>query len=184
MDAIQPAPKKRPIGLTYGLITALVIIVFTAVMYLGGANLFLGNLGYLVFLMLIVMGVVAAVAEKKANGGWLTLQDALKTCFLVYVIGLAAQTLFVWLLLNVIDTNFKNVVAQVSLQKMEEVLRRFGVSEEKIDQAVADQRGKDQFTLGKMIMGLAFYYIAFFVIALIVAAIVKKKKPEFTDAGF
>jgi hypothetical protein len=46
-----------------------------------------------------------------------------------------------------------------------------------VDQAIADEKGKDQFSPGRMSMGLAFAYIVHFIIALLIAAIVKSKKP-------
>src|ERR1700720_253643 len=168
METNETAPKKRSIGLTYGVITGLVMIVFTTILYLAGVQTFIGGVAYLGYAIMIGLATAAALAGKKANGGDLEFADALKICFSVFVIALVAQTLFTWLLLNVIDTNFKNVLRVEILKKTEVVLRRFGAPEDKIEQALNEERDKDQFTLQRMSLGLAFTCIVHFIIALVI----------------
>jgi hypothetical protein len=169
-------PRRRRIALWYGLIAGLSLIVFTTVLYRGGVTLFLGGVAYLGYVILIGLAVAAALAEKKSQGGYLDFQVALKTCFTVFVIALVAQTLFVWLLLNVIDTNFKKVLAEAAFKKTEAVLTDFGLTQDQLDRTIASARDKDQFAFGSMLQGLAFSCIVHFILALPIAAIVKKKK--------
>jgi len=184
METNATAPEKRPIGRTYGLITGLVMIVFTTLLYLAGVQSFIGGIAYLGYAIMIGLAAAAALAQKKAGGGYLEFMEALKVCFTVFVIALIAQTLFSWLLLNVIDPHFKVVLKEAVIKKMQEVYTRFGIPPEKIDQAIADERTRDHYSLKEMSMGFAFSCIVHFVIALVIAAIVKKKKVEFSDAGF
>lgn len=182
----QPASqhKKRSFGLVYGSIAGLGMILLITGMYLGGVKVFMGSANYLGYVILIGLATAAALAEKKANGGFLEFQSALKTCFTVFVIGLAAQTIFTELLLNYIDPGFKKAYTQAVLEKTEEVLRKFGLPEDKLDRTMAEQRGRDQFSFSSMIQGFSMWCIVHFIFALIIAAIVKKKKGEFPDAGF
>src|ERR1700688_3444695 len=124
-------PAKRPIGLTYGLIGGACIVLFMTGLYKGGVNVYLGPLAWLGYFIMVGFAVAATQAEKKANGGSLEFVQALKTCFTVFVIVLAAQTLFVWLLVNYIDTNFKKVLTAEILKKTEEAFRYIGYDQQK-----------------------------------------------------
>lgn len=182
METIQAVHKKNAAWI-YGLIAGLFMIGFRMVQYLGGPSIFIGMTGYIAWIPLIGLGAAAALSARKANGGWLSLQEGIKTCFLVFVIGWAADTFFRWLLLNVINPGFKNVVAQLSLERTEQAYHRFGMKQEDIDKAITAQRETDQYSPGNMFMGLALFYILFFIIALIVALIVRKKKSAIADGG-
>lgn len=184
METTITAPEKRPIARNYGLITGLVMILFTTLLYAAGVQSFIGGVAYLGYAIMIGLAAAAAVAQKKAGGGYLEFAEALKICFTVFVIALVAQTLFTWLLLNVIDTHFKEVLKSAVITKVQEVYTRFGIPSEKIDQAITDERARDHYSLKEMSMGFAFSCIVHFVIALVVAAIVKKKKVAFSDASF
>jgi hypothetical protein len=177
-------PKKRPVGLIYGLLAGACIVLFMTVLYKGGVDVYLGPFAWLGYIIMIGFAVAATMAEKKANGGYLEFTTALKTSFIVFVIVLAAQTLFIWLLVNHIDAHFKEVLTKAVQERTEAALKQFGFTQDKIDQAMTEERSKDQYTLGRMTLGLAFVDIIFFIISLVIAAIVKKKKVEFSDAGF
>lgn len=175
--------RQKYIALTYGCIAGICMILFMTILYKAGVTYYLGPVAYLGYAILIGLATAAALTEKKVGDGYLEFRAALKTCFTVFVIGLAIQTLFIWLLMNVLDYHFKNEVAQAMLQYQEDFLRRGGMSEDQLVPYMAKERGKDLFTLGGMITGLATTYIVHFLIALVIAAIVKKKKPVFSDAG-
>lgn len=175
-------PKRSPAWI-YGLIAGLFMVGFRLVQYLSGPSVFIGMTGYIAWIPLIGLGAAAALSAKKANGGWLSLQESIKTSFLVFVVGWAADTFFRWLLLNVINPGFKNVVARLSLERTEEAYHRFGLKQEDIDKAITAQRETDQYSAGNMFTGLALFYILFFIIAVIVALIVRKKKSAIADGG-
>jgi len=177
-------PRKISIALICGLISGLAMVLLTTILYLGGVNVFLGPVAYWGYLIPFAMAVVAPLAEKKARGGYLEFRDALKAAFLVFVIAYALQTLFNWILLNYIDQPFRQAVEQETLIRTEKLLSRMGMGQEKIDEAIARQRGVNQFTLTKSVTGLALWYVVLFLIALLIAAIVKKKKPEFNESEF
>jgi uncharacterized protein DUF4199 len=175
--------KRQHIAPIYGCIAGLCMIIFMTVLYYGGVNVYLGGIAYLGYAILIGLSIAATLAVKKASDGYLPFREALKASFTVFVIALAAQTLFTWVLLNILDPHFKLLLTEANLRKLEEVMRQMGMSDDKVDEVMKAEKGKDQFTLSLMAMGLAFSYVVHFIIALLISAIVKKKQPAFTDAG-
>lgn len=154
------------------------MILLTFILYREGVAFFIGNTAYLGYVILIGLAATAALAQKKANGGGLAFQTALRTAFTVFVIALAAQTLFTWLLVNYIDTHFRDALNIATLEKDAQVFKRFGASDEDVTKAIAAQRDRDPYTLYAMSLAFAFVCIVHFIIALLIAAIVKSKKSE------
>lgn len=175
-------PRKISIPLICGLIAGLAMILLTTVLYLSGINAYLGSAAYLGYAILLGMAIVAPLREKKAGGGYLEFRDALKAAFLVFVIALLLQTLFSWVLMNYIDPAFRQAVEQAIVEKTEKLMLRMGLSQDKIDEMQARDRGVNQFSLSRSMMGLAVFYIVLFLVSLVIAAFVKKKKPEFNEA--
>jgi hypothetical protein len=167
---------KQNTGVFYGLIAAVSLTLFTTVLYLTGIDAYLSNIAYLGYVLLIGLAIAAVIAQRKANGGWLEFKEALKTAFTVFVLALAAQTLFIWILLNFIDPHFKELLAPASLVRDARVLKWFRMPDDEIAQTIAAERGKDRFTLSAMSLGLAFSCIVHFIIAVLIAAFTKKKK--------
>ncbi len=170
------ASKKISIAFLFGLIAAAAMVLFILATYWAGPKVFVGNIAFFSYIIVIALGAAAALVQKKANGGWLNFQDAVKICFTVFVLGLAARTLFPWLLVNVIDPHFKLLVKPEIIAGAERSYRALGVPEDTIQQQLQMIRSEEPFPLGNMLLGLAFAYIAHFFIALLIAAIVKRKK--------
>jgi hypothetical protein len=176
--------KKQNTGMIYGGIAGLTLIVLTTILYLGGVELYLGRVRYLGYIMMIGLAVMATLMQRRANGGWLDFQSALKMAFTVMALALAVQTLFAWILLNFLDTHFKEVLGQAVIAKWDAYLRAEKVGGEQFDRTMADVRGKDQFSFGAMSLGYALSCIAHFFVAVLIAAIVKRKKNEIPEAAF
>lgn len=175
--------NHRKFGLKYGIIGGIALIIFSGILYKAGVKYYLGEVAYLGYAITIGLAATAALSERQAGGGYLDFRQALRTAFTVFVIALAAQTLFTWWLMDVFDTHFKGDVSDAILQRTETFLRGAGLTDDKLDQAMSVERSKDQYAPKYMIMGLAISYIAHFLIALLIAAIVKKKKPVFSESG-
>src|SRR5690606_22063747 len=99
----------------------------------------------------------------------------------VFVVETLLQTLFTYLLFNFIDTDFAAALNQISMEKAEEIMRKFGVPEADIEKALEQSRNQNNYSLGKMLLGFFIYCIFSFIFALIIAAIIKKKQPEFDN---
>jgi len=168
--------KKQNIGIRYGLITACCLIAFTALLYWKGVDAFLSKAAYLGYAITISFATLAALLLRKRQGGELRFSEALKTCFTVFVIALAGQTLFTWLLVNYLDPAFKPVLNEATLLKMEAYWKSAGMPDDLREKSMAAQRSGDAYTLGQMTIGWAISCIVHFIISLLIALFVKKKK--------
>ena len=171
--------KNSNIGLLYGLITGLIVCIITLVQYLGGLKTYLSPIGFLVYIILIVMAIIAGQKQKKLNGGYLEFSEALKVTFSVFASALLLQTLFTYVLFNFIDPSFKEALGQEVMNKTEEFLRKINMSDTQIDEAMEKAREKDSFSFGNMMLGYGLWCIVWFVASLIISAIIKKNKPVF-----
>ena len=174
----QPT-HNRNIGLTYGLVTGLIVVIITLIQYLGGLKLYFSPIGYFVYVILIVAAVLAGQKQKKLNGGYLEFSEALKVTFSVFASALLLQTLFTYVLFNFIDPQFKLAVGQEVMNRTEEFMRNMGTSDSQIDEILEKSREKDSFSFGNMILGYAIWCIVWFIVCLIISAIIKKNKPVF-----
>lgn len=173
--------SSKNLGVLYGLINAGVAIVFTVILYLGGAKMFVSPVAYVGVVLPIVVCVIGALQIKKQRGGYLEFSEALKATFLILVIGSLIATLFQFILFNYIDVSFREAMAQVTAEQAEKLMRRFGAPEDDIDKAVEDTLNKNNYTIGRLLLGFVFGCIWWFIVALIVSAIVKRKRPQFEN---
>lgn len=173
------ANRTSNTGLAYGLIAGLAICLITLVQYLGGLKTYMSPIGFLTYILLVVIAVIAAQKQKKMNGGYLSFGEALKVTFSVIASALLLQTLFTYVLFNFIDPSFKLALVQASMNASEEFMRKMGASESMIDEAMERARETDSMSLPSMLLGYAIWCIVWFVICLIISAIVKKNKPVF-----
>jgi hypothetical protein len=122
-----------------------------------------------------VLAIAAVLTERRRNGGYLEFRAAQRTGFAIFALALAVQTLFTWLLVNVIDTHFLTRLMPVIAARMTTVYRWFGTNPDQTARAVAGEQGVNLFSFARMLQGLAYNYIFHFLIALLIAAVVKKK---------
>jgi hypothetical protein len=180
MTVETSSPKN--LGVLYGLINAGVAIVFTVILYLGGAKMFVSPIAYLGVALPIVVCVIGALQIRKQRGGYLEFSEAIKATFLILVIGSLIATLFQFVLFNYIDVPFRQALAQVTAEKAEQFMRKLGAPEDKIDQAVEETLSKNNYTIGRLMLGFVFSCIWLFIVALIVSAIIKRKRPPFENS--
>jgi hypothetical protein len=172
--------QRKPISLTllYGGIAALGMIVFTFCTYKAGTDTFLGPVVWAMYLLPLTCGVIAGLTERKRQGGYLDFRGALKIIFGIFVLALAVQVLFTWLLVHVIDPHFGEALGPAVLAKMEAAYRRFNYSDDEIRRNIEAAKGTDAFSFGSILLGLARDYVLGFLICLVLAAIIKRKKPQ------
>lgn len=170
---------SKNFGLTYGLISGAASVLFTLVLYLGGVKLFVNPIAFLGWAIPIVFAVLAGLAQKKANGGYLDFKQALKVTFTVFVVGSLISTVFSYVLFNIIDVPFREALAQETAMVTEKMMKGFGASQNDIDKAVEQSLNGNNYTPGKMLLGFAMLCIPWFIVSLIISAIIKKNKPEF-----
>ncbi|WP_431216069.1 DUF4199 domain-containing protein [Puia sp. P3] len=128
--------KRISIPLQFGLIAAVAEVLFILGTYWAGPKVFIGGIAFLSYLIAIVFAVAAVLVKKRANGGLIGFQEAVKAGFVVLVMALAMRVLFPWLLVNYIDPHFRDRLIPEMVTQAENGYRRFGVSEDKIQEQV------------------------------------------------
>jgi hypothetical protein len=178
---METSEAKPNVALTYGLIAGLVITVITLLQYLGGLDMYLSPVGYISYLIIITMAVLAALKVRKSNEGFLEFSQALKVTFTVFAIAMLIQTIFTYVLLNFIDVSFKEALSQEVMNKSEIMLKKLGFSDSQIDAQLEKERNTDQFAFARVLLGYAISCIVAFIFCLLISLIVKKSKPAFNN---
>ena len=178
---VESSSCSNNLGVLYGLINAGVAIVFTVILYLGGAKMFVSPVAYCGMILPIVVCVLGGLQLRKQQG-YLEFAQALKTTFLILVIGSLIATIFQFVLFNYIDVPFRQALAQETAQKAEQMMRRFGAPESEIEKAVEKTLDQNNYTIGRLLLGFVFGCIFWFIIALIVSAIIKRKPSPFENS--
>ena len=179
--AVETKSAKNT-AVLYGFINGGVSILFTVLLYLGGAGTFVSPIAYLGMVLPIVVCVIGALQIRKQHGGVLEFKDALKATFLILVIGSLIATIFQYVLFNYIDVPFREALAQVTAEKAEQFMRKLGMPDSEIDKAVEKTLNQNTYTIGRLMLGFVFSCIGSFIIALIVSAIIKRKRPPFENS--
>ncbi len=174
--------KNAHVGMTYGLISGLVSVVFGLVLYLMGAKAYVSPVAYLGMLLPVVIAVLAGIRQKKLDGGYIDFARALKVTFMTFVIGTLIAMAFNYVLFNFIDVPFREALTQESAVKAAELMKKFGAKQEQIDQVMEETMKGNNFSFSKQLLNAAFSCILWFVISLIISVIIKRKKPEFPQS--
>ena len=167
-------------AIVYGLVAGLAICVLTVVLYMMGSDAFM-SYAWFNYIILIIIAVLAGLAKRKANDGYLPFAEALKTVFGTMLIAILMQTMFNYLLFNFIDVPFSEAIKQASMDKGEEMLKRFNAPQDDIDKYLDKAAKENPNSFGNLFLGFAIFAIVSFIIALIIAAIIKRNKPEFEN---
>jgi hypothetical protein len=170
----MPQSKKPSIFLLYSAIAAGFMIGFTLVTWRGGPVAFIGRAGYIKYVLVIGIALIAGIVVRKQNEGYLEFRQALKVIFGVMVVGMAVQTLSAWLLLS-IDTKFKQSLMPFVVAQMEATYRG-QYSEDEVARNVAQLKTYDPFSFWNMLGGLARIYIILFLVSVGMAAAVGQRK--------
>ena len=176
------ASSGKNISLLYGLLYGGVNILFTVLLYLGGVERFMSPWASIVYIPPIAFAFLAAIQQKKQQGGYLEFSEALKTTFLVLVTGTLISVAFEYILYNYIDVPFGQALTQAAAEKLSEAMEKSKLmSPDKIDEMTEKMLSTNNYSLGKMFLGFAIKCILLFILSLIVSAIIKKKRPVFEN---
>jgi hypothetical protein len=174
--------SQKNTGLLFGFINGGVSIVITVLLYLGGVKTFMGPLSWIGLIVPIVLCVLGGLQQKKLQGGYLEFAEALKTTFMILVLGALLSTLFDYILFNYIDIPFRQALMQETAEKAEQMMEKLGMPQSQIDKATEQMLNGNNYGIGNLLLSFAFRCIGWFVIALIVSAIIKRKRPPFDNS--
>lgn len=161
--------------LKFGLISAVSGIIWTLIMYLTELDKsdYSKPLGWLMILFYLAFVVLAVKETRDTNNGYISFGEAFKTGFFTMMIGAVIGTIYFYIHVSFVDTNF---IDHIFEQSRAEMMKQPNMTEEQIEQAL-------KFTAMFMTPGvMAFFGLLMNLIggligSLIVAAIMKKDPP-------
>ena len=166
-------PSVTAVALKYGLITALVGIVYSLILMISdlGDNRWLSSLSYII----LIVGIVLAMKQYKANNyGYMAYGQGLGIGTLVSAIFGLLSGLFTWLYTSFIDPEY---MARVMEKQRIQMIQQ-GIPEEQIEAGMKmaeNFKGPLMMILGTAVITL----IIGFILSLIISAIIKNNRPEF-----
>lgn len=166
----------RKNGITFGIITGLVSVLTTTLIYTIDLKLFTSWwIGILSILIYISIGVYLLMKTKKELKGIFPFKEAFTTYFISAVIGILISMVFNIILFNFIDPAAKDTIKELTIKYAVEMMQKFNAPAASINQAIKDMQANDQFAPMQLLKG-SFFSIAFSaVFGLILAAIFKSK---------
>lgn len=163
----------------YGLFSAAAAVLIFVILYILGAEYFMSPVAWISsYLLPIVFAVLGAMHIKKKNNGFLNFNESLKVTFGVFVITGLMSTIVSYFIFNYLDVAFAERMKQLTIEKSQEAMQRFGVPESEMEKAMDKISEQDIFSIGSLLKSFAYACILYFIEALIISAIIKKKKPE------
>jgi hypothetical protein len=165
-------PSTARIALKWGIISAILIIIYTVIFYMAG--LFrTPSLSWIPFLFLLIGIIMASNEFKSLNNNFMSFSDGLGVGTLMSAVAGLVVSIFSYIYINFIDTTIMKQMGDMQREQMEAK----GLSSEQIDQAMELAA---KFTTPGLIFlfSIIGYILCGFIFSLIVSAIVKNTKPE------
>ena len=173
LNIMEDQPKTSKIGLNYGIILGVVLILIQVIMYVTGM-FFEGKqwpmyVYYLIFPVTIILGIKT---YKANNGGFLTLGQALKVGISIAAISGLLFAIYNAIFNLVIDPGFAEQMLDITREKLAE---NPNMTEEQIEMSIDWAR-----KLGGPVIGGAFFIVMSvffgFIYSLIGGLIMQKKQ--------
>ena len=169
-EATQPTIKSTAVK--WGVINGLISIIFFVVVDFAGqaGNQALSWIGGVIFLVLLIL----AHREFKSDGdGYMSFGQGLGIGTLIALISSLISSVFTFVYVSFINTNFIDAIREKQIEAMEES----GQTQAQIDQAMPFV---DMFTspAAMLIMGILMGVLFGFIISLIVTIFTKNQDPE------
>ena len=169
----ETQPSVSSVALKYGLMGAVVSVIYTAILLIAGVNVsgWAGALGYII---LIAFMVIAMKEYKSQNNGFMSYGQGLGIGTLVALAFGVLGGMFMFVYNSFIDTEYTSKLMDKQSIELEEK----GMSDEQIDQAIAmgESFSSPVMMIVWSIVGSVFIG---FLLSLIVSAVMKNKRPEF-----
>ena len=170
-------------GINFGLILGFLLILPTLLGYAFSISFLVSywTLAF-VFLAVIILGIVVIAFSKKALGGFISFKNAFASYFIMVIVSFLLSTLMNFVLFNVIDKNFEQVVKQEQIQVTENQRDFFAskmgnAPQEQVDEAIEKIKNDKPYSLLSLLKGFTISIAIFSLFGLLLAFILKKKDP-------
>jgi hypothetical protein len=169
------------IGVKYGLISALIMVLVSVLFFVIGVEkvvsnfLITGIIQLLLFVAIIFIGIKAVRDYRTANENKISLKEAFITSITAFVIASFISVLFTYVLQNVIDPTYGDKMKQAVIQSTEQKLDNANVPEEQKEAILMGIEEKDMsMTIGKSALSFGISTGFFLIVSLIIGAAIKK----------
>ena len=172
----------QPVWLRYGIVYGIIAIGFSLISYY---TTFISTWiqGILGFAVMVFIMSLAGKQLREDQGGFMTFRDGFVTTFMSAFIGTAISVLFGIIMMNLIDTNLPDKLAEMAIEETRSTMEKLNTPEDKIDEVIEQVESSiaGSFTPLKQLMGLGMSGAIIAIFAVIVALILKKERDIFAD---
>jgi hypothetical protein len=163
-------------GIKFGVISGIISIVATVLMYAVDINLFANSwIGIGMVFFYLIFGFYVISITKKEMGGIINFKEAFTSFFIYSVIGIVIANVFNYILFNFIDPAAKEQILEITINKTVEFMQKFGTPKDVMKETIISLKENDQYSITNIIKGSAFSIVFSSIIGLIAAAIMKSK---------
>jgi hypothetical protein len=169
------AVTTRSVGMRYGLISAVISIVYFVVLNVVGIDMTKGFWNWFGWVITIVIVVLAHKYYKDNGDGYMSYGQGIGIGFWIGLISGTIGSIFTYFYIKFIDTSFLEMIKERQIEGMQ----RQGMSDEQIEQAM---QFSSMFMSAEamLIFGFIGGIISALIISLIVTIFTQKKNPETT----
>ncbi len=171
MDFLQKNWAKY--GVYYGILS-IVIQLFS--FYVMSINIWVQMV--LGIIIMIVLFYLAGKAERLENDGVLSYGKALVTTFLTGFTGLVIGTLFMIILIQLVDPGLVEKLTQMSVDAAKSMMESFGMAEDQMAAALekAEEDAANSFTPVRQLLNILWGSFMVLIVAAIVSIFIKKEE--------
>ena len=163
----------KQISLRWGLIVGLIFIVYGLILQFLNLDMkTMQYLGYLNYVILIVVFVMAHKAFKEGGDGFMTMGQGIGIGTLIAIISSVISSVFSYLYIKLIDDSMLGKIKDAQIAELE----KRGMDDAQIEQAM-EIAGKFTSAEAILVMGIVGLVFFGFILALIVSLFTKKSNP-------
>ncbi|MDQ2656270.1 MAG: DUF4199 domain-containing protein [Bacteroidota bacterium] len=168
-----PQVTTRSVGVRFGLIAALIGIVYFLVLNVAGIDMTRGIWNWVGYAITLTLVILAQKQFKEKGDGYMSYGQGIGVAFWMGLVSAVISSIFTYIYIKFIDTGFLQLVKDRQIEEMQ--LK--GMSDEQIDQGMkmAAMFMTPEAMLIYMLLGGLIITV---IIALIVTIFTQKKNPE------
>lgn len=169
-------------GVNFGILVGIISILIYTILYSIDLSLLASVwVGIIIFLINLGIGIYAVAKSKKEQGGFISFKEAFTAFFIVMAIGSIINSVFMFVLFNLIDPEAKATISEIVIEKTVTMMQNAGLNSEDIRRTAEEMQNTDNFSALSLVKSYFSGLVLYIIIALIVAAAFKKNKPEFEN---
>ncbi len=169
-------------ALKWGLILGMVNIAIYLLCYVIDKNILTQWwLGVGTLVINITLMIIPVTTKRKELGGLISFKDAFIICFVVLAGGALLQSVFNYVLYNLIDPSLSNFIKEKTIETTANMMEKFGAPQEQIDKTLSDMQNQD---MSQNPARIGQQYLVMLLINAVISSIIAaifKKNPKVTD---